>query len=123
MRETLKTALWKESLERAMQDAATTGTGYMVNGEHVPPTEVYAPNEGPKMSDVERVARAIARNRGFDSEDKAFRGPPIPVKPCVYAIPNGPCGELHPIWTFFTAEAEAALQAVMFTPEALEAVK
>lgn len=110
---------------RALRDAMVYGVGYYKshvisvkkeNGmvtvtetpyEHVPVTDVMVENPEPKMTDVERAARAIVNRLGFDPDRAAFKYPLTRVNHNVSLAPE----EQHvkPLWTFFTAEAEAAL--------------
>jgi hypothetical protein len=57
---------------------------------------------------VELMARAICRDRQIDPDRLAFNGE---LERCgdLHFIPS----ELHPAWTFFRWEAEAALNAIL----------
>lgn len=62
------------------------------------------------MSDLERAARAIVTRLGSDPDFPAFRGPPVILGQNIYGVPRPQVQ--RPLWTFFTAEAEAALSVL-----------
>ncbi|MBM7047564.1 hypothetical protein [Rhizobium lusitanum] len=75
---------------------------------------IAAAHEGieaqPSVSDIEKAARAIVMSMGFNPNRMAFRGPPALVRGNVMLVPMTEA--VASLWTFFTAEAEAALNAV-----------
>lgn len=62
------------------------------------------------MPDIERAARAIATRLGYDPDAEASRYQPRRVNDSVMIIP--PRNVIAPLWTFFTAEAEAAISVL-----------
>lgn len=100
----------KEGELEALRDAVIYGTGYMVDGSSIDPRVVMIKNEEPKVSDLERVARAIAVRRGFNPDSAATNWTPYRIDGGIWLMP--PDNAVRPLWTFFTAEADAALSVL-----------
>jgi len=95
---------WSEFLKKEEEYARVTISESVMKAAH----------EGieaqPLISDIEKAARAIVRQMGLDPESPAFFGQPRIAKQQVHLVPRAQ--EVRPLWTFFTMEAEAALNAV-----------
>jgi hypothetical protein len=76
---------------------------------------IAAAHEGieaqPTVSDIEKAARAIADRLGFDPDVKVFAREPQRVNHLLWIVPKPE--HTFPLWTYFTREAEAALNAVV----------
>ncbi|MBB3411221.1 hypothetical protein FHT87_005174 [Rhizobium sp. BK316] len=64
----------------------------------------------PEMDRIERAARAVVTRMGYDPDALACRYTPRQVGAGIMIVP--PSDHQRPLWTFFTAEAEAALSVL-----------
>jgi len=64
----------------------------------------------PEMDRIERAARAVVTRMGYDPDALACRYTPRQVGAGIMIVP--PTDYQRPLWTFFTAEAEAALSVL-----------
>ena len=64
----------------------------------------------PTVSDIEKAARAIVRRMGLDPAALGFSGPPRIAIGHLLVAPTA--AEQRPLWTYFTRDAAAALNAV-----------
>jgi hypothetical protein len=67
-------------------------------------------SEQQEMSDIERAARAIVTRLGHDPDALACNFLTRQVSPGLWLMPNE--SYVRPLWTFYMAEAEAALSVL-----------